>query len=339
MKKIIATISILFSVHGIIGTLYFYFFSPESLKNYFLSLILFLKPYSFNFLETELEIDKISETSHRYINISLINIFLYLSFFVGGIIFIVSKYKETRLLNFNYSLIFLTFLFAPFQIYLNANNPMLVNNFISLQFIFSISISFTIFLFSTYIIKKYLNTYELNTYNETSSNGLEKTYLENSSRKKRFLNLIIDNTLIIIVGYSIIKIAQYNEFAENLFRLFESTFGEKIGAIIFFSVIKFAYYISFESVFNSTPAKFLTLCKVTNEDGYNPTFSNILFRTLYRFIPFAGLMFLMNNKVHDNYSNTYVINQKVLSTKGSTYLLFMGTGLISILLIYFYNNL
>lgn len=80
-----------------------------------------------------------------------------------------------------------------------------------------------------------------------------------------------------------------------------------------FALLFVMYYLIFETLFQRTPAKFITGTKVVNFDGTKPTLFTILKRTLIRiFIPFEALSFL-GEKVygwHDRWSGTYVIRAK-----------------------------
>jgi uncharacterized RDD family membrane protein YckC len=79
-------------------------------------------------------------------------------------------------------------------------------------------------------------------------------------------------------------------------------------------IISLGYYLLFESIWNKTPAKFLTKTKVITKDGEKPSFKTILIRTLCRLIPFEAFSFLgSKNPVgwHDEISKTRVIDDKV----------------------------
>ena len=69
------------------------------------------------------------------------------------------------------------------------------------------------------------------------------------------------------------------------------------------------YYVFFESIWQRTPAKFLTKTKVVMVDGSKPDFKHILGRTLARLIPFDHLSFLSSHPVgwHDEFSGTLVV--------------------------------
>ncbi len=77
------------------------------------------------------------------------------------------------------------------------------------------------------------------------------------------------------------------------------------------------YYFIFESIWQRTPAKFITGTKVIACDGTKPTTSAIAIRTLVRFVPFEAFSFL-GERVrgwHDRWSGTYVIKAKRFERK------------------------
>jgi hypothetical protein len=73
--------------------------------------------------------------------------------------------------------------------------------------------------------------------------------------------------------------------------------------------LTFLYYFIFESLFQRTPAKFLTRTKVVNNYGTKPTVGTIALRTLIRFVPFEEFSFLGDRVYgwHDKWSKTYVV--------------------------------
>lgn len=335
MKKFIAGLSIFLSIHGFFGMFYIFFFGFQSLNNFLLFVLYSIRPYSFDLLQIDFITERINDTSYSSAPISLLNLYFFLSFLIGSIIFITSKYKETRLLNFNYSLIVLVSIIRIIYLIFALMDPFNAHKLISLLYIL---LGVGYIWFCRVFILKHLNTDELKTYTEEKA-GTENTYLEFSSKSKRFLNLLIDTLLVIIVSYSIIKSAVGDNSAGAFFNALESTFGESFGSLVYFSLMRFIYYFVFESLFNATPGKFLTRCKVTDEEGNPPSLSAIFIRTFCRFIPFESISFLINKNLHDNYSNSYAINQKNQRIKDSNYFIFLGIGLIIILVIYFYQTI
>ena len=70
------------------------------------------------------------------------------------------------------------------------------------------------------------------------------------------------------------------------------------------------YYIVLEYFWGKTLGKFLTKTRVVNEAGKQPSFWNIVGRSLCRFIPFEPFSFFGGGKPigwHDSISKTYVV--------------------------------
>jgi uncharacterized RDD family membrane protein YckC len=77
-----------------------------------------------------------------------------------------------------------------------------------------------------------------------------------------------------------------------------------------FYLVYMVYYLFFEWHLGRTPGKFITGTKVVTKEWNQPSFLNILGRTLCRFIPFDGITFLWSPSIgrHDKISTTRVIN-------------------------------
>ena len=125
--------------------------------------------------------------------------------------------------------------------------------------------------------------------------------LDLASRKDRITNFLMDMAIFYLVYYSFISIAFENygieiEYAPllNLLLLFGS---------------HFFVYVALEYLFQKTPAKFLTQTKVVKIDGTKPSFKQILGRATCRLIPCeAYSFFLLENGIHDKFTNTRVVN-------------------------------
>jgi uncharacterized RDD family membrane protein YckC len=121
----------------------------------------------------------------------------------------------------------------------------------------------------------------------------------------RFLNRVLD-----IVGFFIICF-----IAGLIIGIFSGLTGTDINYdSVWFNIMIYTimplYYIFFESIWQSTPGKWITKTKVVLIDGTKPGFSKILVRTISRFIPFDNFSFLFNNTPrgwHDRISKTLVV--------------------------------
>ena len=97
--------------------------------------------------------------------------------------------------------------------------------------------------------------------------------------------MFVDSFIIIAIAFGFISYTESSASSTSIFGHFRNFFGDKFAAITFFWTIKFIYYLVFESILKTTPAKFITACYVTDEEGNPPSFSMILKRTLLRFVP------------------------------------------------------
>ncbi|MEO6174366.1 MAG: RDD family protein [Flavobacterium circumlabens] len=325
MKKTIFLLSLFFALWGISLSVFFVFFDIKDLTEFLNFIVFHSNPYHYSGMDIFVVTERTSNSS-RSTNIALINLFFYLSFLAGALIYYFSKYKETKLLVFNYSLVFLGSIIKIFSFisYFNIDKLGIYDGLyivITLLYIF----------ISYHFLTKNLNS------NTIENNQLIENNLENASNYKRFLNLFIDSFIIMVIAFGFITYSEKNQLLTAFFSYLKTTFGDKFGIIVFFYLIKFMYYLMFESIFKNTPAKFLTACYVTDEDGNSPDFSMILKRTLLRFIPLESLSFLMGKNLHDDYSDTYVINNKRDPKTEKRYLQILSISFIIMLVVYFYN--
>ncbi|GAA3743643.1 MULTISPECIES: RDD family protein [Flavobacterium] len=327
MKKALLVLSFFFSLIGILSTFFLVFFKIEYLND-FTGIILSLKPHYFSGLNTYLETERRSDNSTSGIILPLLNLFFYLTLLSGSIIYYISKYKETRLLSFNYSIAIINGLVGLSFFALvdtNKTSPYLLYKVVG------IVITIIIIFISYYIIKKPLNE------TISATEITDDITLENSSNYKRFLNLIIDTILILSITYGYFEFSERSTTLTTFYEKLHTAFGTEFSILLYIYIIKFIYYLVYESLFKSTPAKFLTGCYITDENGNQPDFSMILKRTLCRFIPFESFSFLMGKNLHDDYSDTYVVNKKTDAHIEKRYLLVLGIS-FCIMLIYYYFN-
>lgn len=332
MKQTILGLSLLFSLMGIFFSFLFVFVDYKNLTDLTRFIEISLQPYRFSGLDIFIPRHIVGQDPDKSsTSISLVNLFFNSSFLAGAIIYYFSKFKETKLLLFNFCLIILSSIIkiTYFIIYFKRENYDLQ------QILYAIITLFYLFI-SYKFITKFLNPDEsIINYSEDKT---EISYLENTSNNKRFLNLLVDNFIIIVVSYGLLIWAEHNDLIMILFKKLKYAFGDTSGLFVFFCIIKFIYYLGFEGIFKSTPAKFLTSCYITDEEGNTPDFLAIFKRTFFRFVPFEAFSFLMEKNFHDNYSNTYVINKKRDHNIEKFYFQFLGIGFLIIVSIYIYKE-
>lgn len=96
-------------------------------------------------------------------------------------------------------------------------------------------------------------------------------------------------------------------------------------SILLYFVIRFLYYLFLEYKYGRTLGKFQTQSKVVNKDGGAPSISQLVKRNLSRFISILSGITDDETALHDQFSNTFVVNDdtlKKIEFKQPLYLLF-----------------
>jgi len=136
----------------------------------------------------------------------------------------------------------------------------------------------------------------------SSSQREASKYLLPSPRGVRFLDFVIDEILMGVFSYCvIIAIAAMGMGVGVL---------EQMNTYVLSMAIMVVYYVISESLWQKTPAKFITRTKVVSIKGGKPEFSQIVGRTFARFIPFEPLSVLaspLGRGWHDTLSGTMVV--------------------------------
>ena len=120
----------------------------------------------------------------------------------------------------------------------------------------------------------------------------------------RFINFIIDT----FIWFILVFIFSF------IVTIFIQTTDEVSLQIIYYFVLLgtfFGYYAIMEIRFQKTVGKFITKTKVVKMNGSKPETSDIITRTLYRFIPMDQISFLfVKNGIHDYLSKTKVVKDE-----------------------------
>lgn len=149
------------------------------------------------------------------------------------------------------------------------------------------------------------------------SHGIEKivpvseqpvqTTVQTVSIGVRFLNFAIDNVIhqiaLLFIIYPLARLVFGNSFGQNFWLTW-----------VFNLFMFFLYYFSFETLFQKTPAKFLTSTRVVFADGSRPDAATIAKRSLIRLVPFEVISQytgkepnLIGTWWHDSWTNTRVV--------------------------------
>lgn len=121
--------------------------------------------------------------------------------------------------------------------------------------------------------------------------------------QQRIINFSIDLLAVITMSYVIL-------FMLDILNLID--LRSRNGAIVL--IVAFGYFFLLELFYQKTLGKFITKTIVLKENGDNPTLSDLLTRTICRFIPFDPLSFLYAQYTpkgfHDTLSKTIVVVEK-----------------------------
>ena len=123
--------------------------------------------------------------------------------------------------------------------------------------------------------------------------------------------------------YKNLNLANEEERGENLIIDFiiSSIFGLVIAfltfknftvAFLIYLLVRFIYYLGFESLLGRTPGKYQTKTKVVNIIGEKPTLVQLIKRNLGRFVSILSGISDDERAIHDNLSNTFVIKNNEL---------------------------
>lgn len=118
----------------------------------------------------------------------------------------------------------------------------------------------------------------------------------------RFFNMLLDWVLSYVLSIPIFMLLGSSAMP---------SLSAAYGFSFFLGFAWFAcYYILMESIWQRTPAKWITKTKVVNLDGTKPGVGRIIARSLCRYIPFDALSFLFGKYPfgwHDSISGTMVV--------------------------------
>ena len=125
--------------------------------------------------------------------------------------------------------------------------------------------------------------------------------------QRRLLNVILDGIPIACINYLFLIL-----IGEET--ILKTAFDFSIKSILYSALVTFLYYFISEWLLGKSLAKYITGTKVFFLDtGSKPSMTNILLRTLGRFIPFDFVSFFSSNPVgwHDWLGGTIVAESKV----------------------------
>ena len=235
---------------------------------------------------------------------------------LGAILYTFNKTKETRLIRFVISVIFMSNVLslvysAAFILFVKTDRPI---SSILLNVAFYIAHSCWIYL--SYNILQYFNTQKDLQTDVIEQGDVVHTYFTEASKWYRVLHPIIDVIVTIMLFSPMGQLVAYIKFGQPMF--FRMAYNSNPGMVLFdIAVCRLVYYLLFESILGITPAKLLTETRVINYEGNKPALKNVAVRTVSRFIPFESISFFLHNGLHDKLSGTLVVKEKRTGVDGS----------------------
>lgn len=237
-----------------------------------------------------------------------VNLLFHLLFILGGILF-ANDNKKTHLLRFLFAILLLSNLGDILSGLLRIVFPLpleiggKLNVFL---FILGYAINIVYIAFSYYILSLLKKNHTLT---KVAVEGTQPVIYEfkEISMGIRFLHLLLDYLICVIVFSKITSVFAYGGYVERLAHIM----GIYGALSLFILVFRIGYYILCESVLEATPAKFLTGSRVSNEKGDRPDLLQIIGRSFARFVPFNNLSFLFRGNWHDSWSKTKVYKETI----------------------------
>ena len=257
-----------------------------------------------------------------------LNIMLNFLMICSAIVYYFSNGKETRFLRFllgivlfsKFILVLSSILFLIFGD-LDVGSYGIIQRF--LYYIIQIA-----FIYGAYKLLVYLNTRrELEIVYDGDPEIVPASYVF-ASDWERFMHLIFDFLITYMSIAPMINFMIHQYTVKNSLNTLESIIGPRPSLMLIAGVFRFMYYFLFEFLLSSSPAKFLTETRVVSDNGVVLKPGNIVARTLYRFVPFDALSFVLGRTGwHDRWSKTSVVKEKRTGIKGAWYFL-IPLGLI-----------
>lgn len=148
-----------------------------------------------------------------------------------------------------------------------------------------------------------------------------------ASKNTRALNFIIDIIFIHSIKAILYFLAAFITFNDEYYSLLDWLISfDRTQNFLFWSLIMFIYYATFEILLSRTLSKYFTKTIVVKIDGSKPNIIEFLGRSLIRIIPFEYLSFLRGRQPgwHDEYSKTYVVIKSKLEKTKKEYMEFIN---------------
>lgn len=328
--KFIGVFSLVLSIIGMVCGLYTFYgvWIETSDFNFFTGSKIFHLLFAFSTLNLDF--------SNKFDHLETWSFIFYTLLFVGSLQFLKTKGRETRLLGFVFSVIFLNAIIIFLQSTIFKLFFVKWGNYTAFQIFNSIysSIILVGMVIVSFRISKIIKS-------KKEIDIIETQYrksITDTSRWQRFFHWIIDSTIMALIFIPIIIFLSHGFIDSDMYRESESLqmfFRGKAALYVITFVVLFIYYPISEILFGASPAKFLTESRVVNSKAESPNFSSIFLRTLCRNIPFDALSFFSQRGWHDSLSETYVVKEKTTGFKTNKLLWILPFLIIYLLIMYF----
>lgn len=242
--------------------------------------------------------------SNLYFN--FLDLGLYFILLVGILIYMKSKGREFRLLRFSLSIIMLSravsiLSYVIFVIGYFFSDRSLEWKTIGFMVLHLTSKCFWLYL--SYTLYTLLSQ-NIEVVKNPSTLKLGFRYQE-TPNSQRLFHYVVDLFLSIIISSNFAT-----RFLYPLIGDLEPIWEGRLTRFILMIFVGIIFYLFFEGIFKTTPAKMLTGSRVVNENGSLVTFTTILTRTLVRKIPLEPFTFFgTNGGIHDTWTNTEVVKE------------------------------
>lgn len=260
--------------------------------------------------------------SHQYhfgLN-TLLNVLL----IFAVLLYYFSKERETRLLRFLISLVFISktiWIISSFLNMLFGNFPKGAYSIFSSFFFIVIEIGFV---YCAYRLLQYLGSKKEMEFSTPFDPEFTPPTLVNATSGQRFLHLFVDCVVVLLTVSPLIEVITFQPLIRNGLNNIAELIGPKALIFLLFALVRSAYYLLFEYLFQASPGKFLTETKVVQDDGEELQTGSSIARTLYRHVPFDALSFVFaHTGWHDVWSKTSVVKERRTGVRGLSYFLIL----------------
>ncbi|WP_420573344.1 RDD family protein [Kordia sp.] len=248
---------------------------------------------------------------------SVLNPLYILLFLTGAIIYKVSQHKENRLLDFSFSILFISSVLGAIQFIMQMSVDIFVNNLDFFKYyslpallLFIVKLSVVLFVSYVYLKKSYLlkkripleeNYVKIYLNNSDDTNLLK---VERATKWQRFVHYVIDGFLIFLI------FSKYIFVMPSFISYTLYTFGDHLATFVLYFMVSTFYYVFFEGILKTTPGKYLMNTSVVSYKDENVSFGQIIGRTLCRRIPFEAFSFFGSLGWHDQLAKTTVVKHE-----------------------------